>query len=102
MRKGRQFESRLGRGLTQILTEAQVDEAAFLTIDVQGAEEVVLRTADLGLVRGQPTPFKVVLVEAESTDMPKNLRVRAMLEGAGLLKLNHTLRRPFSASYNEL
>ena len=39
--------------------------------------------------------FKVVLVEAESTAMAKNLRVRAMLEGGGFKKLAHGTVKPF-------
>ena len=93
------------RGLTDILTselgsaEREVD---FLTIDVQGAEEEVLQTAYLGKLHREPTMFKVVLVEAESTAMAKNARVKAMLESAGLVKLKHEVVRPFHASYNEL
>ena len=91
------------RGLSEILadtgTPVPVD---FLTIDVQGAEDAVLESAELGLVGGGPTAFKVVLVEAESTAMGKNVRVRKMLEAAGLKKLKHEIVRPFHASYNEL
>ena len=35
----------------------------FLSIDVQGAEDVVLQSADLGMVGGGPTAFKVILTE---------------------------------------
>lgn len=92
------------RGLSEILAEAGIGEVDFISIDVQGAEEAVLATADLGtaLGGGGPTMFKVVLVEAEATAMEKNVRVRKMLEDAGMKKLMHTLRKPFHASYNEL
>lgn len=91
------------RGLSEILAEAGVEEVDFLSVDVQGAEEAVLETASLAPIRaGAPTMFKTVLVEAESTAMDKNHRVRRMLEGAGLKKLEVPGIRPFRASYNEL
>jgi FkbM family methyltransferase len=89
------------RGLSEILAEAGIEEVDFLSVDVQGAEEAVLQTANLGTVRGAPTMFKTVLVEAERTAMEKNVRVRHMLENAGLKKLHLPGRREFAASYDE-
>lgn len=90
------------RGLSEILAEEGIEEVDFLSVDVQGAEEAVLQTATLGTVRGAPTMFKTVLVEAERTAMDKNVRVRHMLEGAGLKKLFLSRHKEFSASYDEL
>lgn len=95
------------RSMTEILqTELGVKEVDFISIDVQGAEDVVLKYSDLGrMPNGQQTAFKVVLVEAENTHMEKNLRVRRMLQDAGLIKLTHEFqpqKREFGAGYNDL
>ena len=70
--------------------------ATFLSLDVEGAEEVVIRT--LNLTSGG-FPFSVVMVEADRWDRAKNARVDQLLLGAGLVQL------PISASsgsYNHL
>ena len=48
------------REMRDIMREAGYAHAHFLSLDVQGAEEVVLRTADI-------RSFSTVLVEAEGT-----------------------------------
>ena len=93
------------RPMTDILEEAGHTEADFISIDVQGAEEVVLSTSNLGSVHGRPTSFKVVLVEAERTDRAKNERVRQQLTRAGLRQIPHPYQiqhTPGGASFNDL
>ena len=58
--------------------------ADFLSLDVEGAEETVLRNA-------LPGAFKVVMVEAAGDDPAKEERVKAILEGAGHVH-THELR----------
>ena len=57
---------------------------AFLSLDVEGSEEMVLQTLDLSNF-----PFAVVLVEMAGRDAFKDQRVRDMLtKGAGLMLLS--------------
>ena len=86
------------RPMRDILAEARVPSVDFLSLDVQGAEAVVLNTTDLSSV-------SVVLVEQERTNMPKNKRVRTMLHRAGFVQLEHIQqpqKTPGGAGYNEL
>jgi len=72
-------------------------EVDYLSLDTQGAEEVVLKTVD-------PSIFKVVMVEAErSTSMRKILAVQARLKQAGMRQLGAGLSiPPYTRGYNEL
>jgi FkbM family methyltransferase len=56
--------------------------STYLSLDVEGAELLVLRT-----VTNAPFPFSIVLVEADSSNIAKNSAVRAILRGAGLKQL---------------
>ena len=51
--------------------------ASLLSLDVEGAEETVLKTVD-------PGRFGVVLVEADGKDGPKDRRVKKAILGAGM------------------
>ena len=64
------------RELGTIFDDLALAEVDFSSIDVQGAEEVALRTVDV-------RRLGIILVEAEATDLAKNLRVHALLTGAG-------------------
>jgi len=93
------------REMSDILAEAGLEEVDFISVDVQGAEDAVLNASNLGLVHGQPTMYKVVLAESESTHEAKNMRVRAMLRESGLLQIPHTYqpqKKPGGGGYNEL
>ena len=74
--------------LPKLMADAGLSTArasnAFLSLDVEGAEEMVLQTMDLGSF-----PFAVVLVEMAGRDAGKDERVRDMLtKGAGLMLLS--------------
>ena len=87
------------RPMTSVLEEAGIPEVEYISIDTQGAEEVVLKTSNLSAFTG------VVLVEAESTAAAKNVRVRHMLLDAGFVQIPHILqpqRTRGGAGYNEL
>ena len=51
--------------------------ADFLSLDVEGAEELVIRTVD-------PSIFRVIMVEMDQYNLPKNARVDAYIRRAGL------------------
>lgn len=63
--------------LTRLMGRAAMRKADFLSLDVQGAEELVLSSVD-------PSVFKVVLVEIEGNDEQRDERVRSHLLRAGL------------------
>lgn len=63
-------------GLATAMQQSGFAAIDFLSLDVQGAEDVALSTVD-------PTVFKVILVEAESTSWAKTIRVRKMLTNLG-------------------
>lgn len=68
------------RPLGTIMAASGADGGAgwdFLSLDVEGAEAIVLQGVDASL-------FKVVMVEADGHDAAKDARVEAMLLGAGL------------------
>ena len=68
------------RPLGRIMAASGADGGSgwdFLSLDVEGAEELVLQGVDASL-------FKVVLVEADGHDPAKDARVEAMLLGVGL------------------
>ena len=52
--------------------------AAFLSLDVEGAEHKVISTVD-------PTAFRAILVEMDGHDPPKDFRVHKAIVQAGLL-----------------
>ena len=54
--------------LKSIVESAGFNSIDFLSLDVEGAEEIVLRTAD-------PSMFGLVMVEADATDKAKDARV---------------------------
>ena len=85
------------REMRDIMREAGYAHAHFLSLDVQGAEEVVLRTADI-------RSFSTVLVEAEGTSVEKNRRVHDLLLSHGFRQLpNPTASRAHRGSgYNEI
>ena len=74
--------------LPRLMADAGLSTArasiAFLSLDVEGAEEMVLQTVDLNAF-----PFAVVLVEMAGRDAGKDQRVRDMLtKRAGLMLLS--------------
>ena len=85
------------REMRDIMREAGYAHAHFLSLDVQGAEEVVLRTADI-------RSFSTVLVEAEGTAVEKNRRVHDLLLSHGFRQLpNPTASRAHRGTgYNEI
>ena len=85
------------REMRDMMHDAGYAHAHFLSLDVQGAEEVVLRTADI-------RSFSTVLVEAEGTAMEKNRRVHDLLLSHGFRQLpnptaSHARMR---SGYNEI
>ena len=85
------------REMRDMMRDAGHAHAHFLSLDVQGAEEVVLRTADI-------RSFSTVLVEAEGTAMEKNRRVHDLLLSHGFRQLpNPTASRAHRGTgYNEI
>jgi FkbM family methyltransferase len=85
------------REMRDIMRDAGHAHAHFLSLDVQGAEEVVLRTADI-------RSFSTVLVEAEGTAKEKNRRVHDLLLSHGFRQLpNPTASRAHKGTgYNEI
>lgn len=73
--------------LTSIMSDVGFPRATFLSLDVEGAEELVLKTVVAGAAAPADFPFDIVLVEAERTSPDKNERVRGMLRKAGLVRL---------------
>ena len=70
------------RSLASIMREAGLGRATFLSLDVEGHEDVVLRAAGLPLSR-----FGLVMsetLEGREADAAKDARVEAMLTAAGL------------------
>ena len=61
------------------------DGATFLSLDVEGAEELVLSTI-------RPSMFKVIMVETDASDKGKDERVRQLLRDAGM-RFQQTLTR---------
>jgi FkbM family methyltransferase len=60
-------------------SSAPAVDVDFLSLDVEGAEDVVMQTAD-------PKHFQLVLVELDGLHPPKDDRVRRMLMAGGLRK----------------
>ena len=63
--------------LGRLMQAAGTDAAHLLSLDVEGAEERVLKTVD-------PACFAVVLVELDGTDKARDERIHTMLTAAGL------------------
>ena len=80
------------RSLTSMMLDNHISEAEFLSLDVQGAEETVLRATDLAM-------FKVVMVEMDGLDRTKDRRVDAILRAAGFLEAEKRFRVPYSRVY---
>ena len=59
------------------MTASGLKSATFLSLDVEGSEEVVLNTVD-------PARFMMILVEMNNGAEEKNERVRAQLKRAGM------------------
>lgn len=70
--------------LGDIIQRAGFKHVDFLSLDVQGAEEITLRTVD-------PCTFTVIMSEAEPSSGARNEQVRKMLTELGFV------RRPFSS-----
>lgn len=66
--------------LRQLMAAARLKRAHFLSLDVEGAEDMVLATVD-------PAVFSVVLVEVSGHDPAKDGRVLTRLAAAGLFRL---------------
>ena len=65
------------QGLKDLLAENSLKAGAtFLSLDVEGAEELVLSTV-------QPSVFKVIMVETEGTDRDKERRVKQRILADG-------------------
>lgn len=73
------------RPLGDIVRAAGFSRIDFLSLDVQGAEELTLKTVD-------PCIFSVIMTEAEATSRERNENVRRMLTDRGFV------HRPFSPS----
>ena len=85
------------REMRGMMRDSGYGHVHFLSLDVQGAEEVVLLSADVD-------SFSMVLVEAEQTSMEKNHRVNKLLLSHGFRQLrDHSLiKKPYTNSYNEI
>ena len=66
-----------------LLRRLGVSRLHVLTLDVEGAEAIVLETVD-------PAAFKVILVELDGVDEAKDARVHQMLTRAGMTRLPGT------------
>lgn len=62
-----------------------------LSLDVEGAEDLIIRTVD-------PSAFSLIVVEADGYDPPKDRRVHERILAAGL-RLSSALRVPKSSVY---
>lgn len=60
--------------------------ADFLSLDVEGAEELVIRTVD-------PSIFRVNMVEMDQYNLPKNAGVDAYIRRAGLRMSDRVILR---------
>eukprot|EP00316_Scyphosphaera_apsteinii_P002089 CAMPEP_0119298412 /NCGR_PEP_ID=MMETSP1333-20130426/596_1 /TAXON_ID=418940 /ORGANISM="Scyphosphaera apsteinii, Strain RCC1455" /LENGTH=287 /DNA_ID=CAMNT_0007299515 /DNA_START=132 /DNA_END=995 /DNA_ORIENTATION=+ len=64
------------RPLATLMAEASIWKADFLSLDVEGAEELVISTVD-------PALFKVIVVELDGRNRSKDDNVKARLHAAG-------------------
>jgi FkbM family methyltransferase len=65
------------RPMSSMLADANLTSPTFLSLDVEGAEEIVVRTFN-------PSAFKVILVEADGTEPEKDDNVRSLFAESGL------------------
>ena len=65
------------------MSKAGLETATYLSLDVEGAEFIVLQTID----SNGRFPFSVVLVEASHYMKPKNAEVRKLLLKAGIVMM---------------
>ena len=78
------------------MRELRWHQVDYASVDVEGAEDHVLKTLDLSTT-------KVVLVEAEDCAGEKNLRVRRLLQAAGMVRFPlHEKRYKGGGGFNEL
>ena len=63
--------------LSSLMRDADLSTATFLSIDVEGAEDLVLSTVD-------PSTFQLIVVESDGFDLPKEARVHEILTKAGM------------------
>ena len=81
------------RSLTSLMQDNGLPSGAeFLSLDVQGAEELVLRAVD-------PAAFKVIMVEMDGFDKAKESRIHSLILNAGLKQANTSFRVPYSRVY---
>lgn len=85
--------------LPALMAAAGYPRANYLSLDVEGHEELVLRTVVSDQSRPEDFPFDVVLVEIDTTNDAKNERVRSLLRRVGLRQLPHEY---YPGSYNDL
>ena len=83
------------REVRSLVSEVGFHGIDFASIDVEGAEDIVLDTLDLSTT-------KVILVEAERCAMEKNKKVHRQLIAAGFVQLHLGLIKPYAAAYTEL
>ena len=75
------------RSLTSLMQSVGMRGASFLSLDVQGAEEQVLRSVD-------PSVFKLICVEMDNwrpAEAAKNRRVEERILASGMVLANTTL-----------
>ena len=78
------------RSLTSLMQDNGLPSGAeFLSLDVQGAEELVLRSVD-------PAAFKVVAVEMDGFDKARESRIHSLILNAGLKQANASFRVQYS------
>ncbi|KAL1522052.1 hypothetical protein AB1Y20_021697 [Prymnesium parvum] len=73
--------------LPAIMIEAGFPRVNFLSLDVEGAEEVVMKTVMRTAGTEDDFPFDVVMVEIDHRNRTKDDRVVAMIKSAGLKQI---------------
>lgn len=68
--------------LQSLMGRAQLDSATFLSLDVEGAELLVLQTFD-----GVQLPFDVIMVEADGHNATKDAKVESLIKESGMIQL---------------
>ena len=68
------------RPMSELMADAGLPNATFLSLDVEGAEEIVARTFDAAR-------FKVIMVEADGGDPAKDAAVRHIFESSGMTRM---------------
>ena len=77
--------------LTGLMAEAGLPKANFLSLDVEGAEALVLAAVDPGV-------FDLIVVERDSSDADRMQRVHTLITQAGLQRAD-SLHVPYSLVY---